>query len=129
MAINPKALSSRITILVPRLICGCYTRNVRVRQLLGAAIVAICVGVPVVEAFDRWDQTLSDGNDSEANVVLAALCVGFALSTVHTVVNRLFRFLSRRQVSPQSSTCVVWLATATLTAPNPTSSPPIALRI
>jgi hypothetical protein len=102
---------------------------VRVRQLLGAAIVAICIGVPVVEAFDRWDQTLSDGNDSEANIVLAALCVGFALSTVHTIVNRLFRFLSRRQVSPRSSTCVVWLATATLTAPIPTSSPPIALRI
>jgi len=25
---------------------------------------------------DTWDNTLSDGNDTEANVVIAALCVG-----------------------------------------------------
>ena len=60
---------------------------------MGAVIVAICIGVPAVEAFDRWDQTLADGNDTEANVVVAALCVGLALSAVHTSVNLLLRAL------------------------------------
>ena len=47
---------------------------------MSAAIVAICVLVPAIEAVDRWDQTLQDGNDTEATVVIAAVCVGFALS-------------------------------------------------
>src|SRR5262245_55534148 len=56
------------------------------RRLLGAAIVVICIGVPLVESFDTWDHTLSDGNDTEANVVVAALCVGLALSTAARIV-------------------------------------------
>jgi len=57
---------------------ACYTREVGTRRLLGAVVIAICVVVPMVEAFDTWDHTLSDGNDTEANVVIAALCVGVA---------------------------------------------------
>ena len=51
-----------------------------------AAIVAICVLVPAIEAFDGWDQTLRDGNDTEATVVIAAVCVGFALSFATTAL-------------------------------------------
>src|SRR5262245_25962970 len=58
----------------------CYTRYVGIRRLFGAAIIAICIVVPLVESLDTWDNTLSDGNDTEANVVIAALCVGMALS-------------------------------------------------
>src|SRR5262245_32129460 len=58
----------------------CYTRFVGIRRLFGAVIIAICIVVPLVESFDTWDNTLSDGNDTEANVVIAALCVGLALS-------------------------------------------------
>jgi hypothetical protein len=55
------------------------------RRLFGAAIVVICVLVPLVESFDTWDHTLADGNDTEVNVVIAALCVGLVLSTAATV--------------------------------------------
>jgi hypothetical protein len=100
-----------------------------VRRFLGAAIVAICVGVPVVEAFDRWDQTLKDGNDTEANVVVAALCVGFALSAVHTAVNRLFRLLSTSERSFPRSIAVTQAVRASAATPIPACSPPVALRL
>jgi hypothetical protein len=50
-----------------------------IRRLAAAAIVAICVGAPIVEMFDQWDHTLQDGNDTEANVALVALTVGLAI--------------------------------------------------
>src|SRR6266404_1461091 len=61
-------------------------RFVRMRQILGVILLAICVGGPIAEMFDQWDHTLQDGNDTEANVVIAALCVGLAFSAVGTVV-------------------------------------------
>jgi hypothetical protein len=56
------------------------------RRLFGAVVIAVCVVVPMVEAFDTWDHTLSDGNDTEANVVIAALCVGVALTLGTSIV-------------------------------------------
>src|SRR5215468_10475422 len=49
-----------------------------VRQFGIAAIFAVCLAAPVLEMFDRWDQTLQTGNDTEANLVVVALCVGVA---------------------------------------------------
>jgi len=49
-----------------------YARSVA-RRLFIAAIIALLVGAPIAEMFDRWDQTMKDGNDTEANVVVAAL--------------------------------------------------------
>jgi hypothetical protein len=56
-----------------------------IRRFLAAAIVAICIVVPLVESLDTWDNTLSGGNDTEANVVIAALCVGLALSAAANI--------------------------------------------
>jgi hypothetical protein len=85
------------------------------------------VGAPLVEAFDRWDDTLRDGNDTEANLVIAALCVGFALSVVGTVVAWI-RLLSSR--SNSSVACLTRAPVTRMSAPPiPTSSPPLALRI
>jgi hypothetical protein len=77
---------------------------VRARRIITALIEAICVGGPMVEAFDRWDHTLQDGNDTEADVVIVALCVGLAFSvaklrvrfSVINLTNReaLYNFLS-----------------------------------
>ena len=97
---------------------------------MGAVIVAICIGVPVVEAFDRWDQTLADGNDTEANVVVAALCVGLALSAVHTSVNLLLRALrSANGHTDARSITVTQAVRASVAQPVPTCSPPIPLRL
>ena len=97
---------------------------------MGAVIVAICIGVPAVEAFDRWDQTLADGNDTEANVVVAALCVGLALSAVHTSVNLLLRGLRSANGPTYAGSIAVSQAVRTSVAePVPTCSPPIPLRL
>jgi hypothetical protein len=97
---------------------------------MGAVIVAICIGVPAVEAFDRWDQTLADGNDTEANVVVAALCVGLALSAVHTSVNLLLRGLRSANGHTYAESIAVTQAVRTSVAePVPTCSPPIPLRL
>jgi hypothetical protein len=97
---------------------------------MGAAIVAICIGLPAVEALDRWDQTLADGNDTEADVVVAALCVGLALSAVHTSVNLLLRGLRSANRHTYARSIAVTQAVRTSVAPPvPTCSPPLALRL
>ena len=97
---------------------------------MGVVIVAICIGVPAVEAFDRWDQTLADGNDTEANVVVAALCVGLALSAVHTSVNLLLRALRSANGHIFAGSIAVTQAVRTSVAqPVPTCSPPVPLRL
>jgi len=91
-------------------------------------ILIVCLGAPLVEAFDRWDDTLHDGNDTEANFVIAALCVGLALSVAGTVVAwiraRSSRVTSRAVPSTRAPVTRVIPA-----APSPTASPPIALRV
>ena len=102
----------------------------KLRRFAVAAILAICIGGPIVEMFDQWDHTLQDGNDTEANGVIVALCIGMAVAIGTSVVIAKIRALasnSRRRerapnVVPQDATN--WLA-----APIPASSPPTPLRV
>jgi hypothetical protein len=41
-------------------------------------VLAACLGCPVIEMFDRWDNTIQTGNDTEYALVVVALCVGVA---------------------------------------------------
>ena len=110
---------------------ACYTANVSVRRLLAAAIVVICIGVPLVESFDTWDQPGQGANDTEANVVFAALCVGLALTAGTAIViargeslavDRRFRLTLPSSAGRFAAFCPA--------APRPTVSPPLtALRI
>ena len=93
-----------------------------------AAIVAICIGAPIVEMFDQWDHTLQDGNDTEANVVIAALCIGVAMA-IGTIV-----IVARiRALSSSSRGYVVMCRTVSFVlsfaSPIPTTSPPTPLRV
>ena len=99
------------------------------RRLFIAAIVAIALGAPILETFDRWDQTLQDGNDTEANAVIAALSIGaaFAIGTI-AIAGRL-RALSSTAAGPAIATRVNIRDVASLLAPVPTSSPPTVLRV
>src|SRR5262245_34445953 len=45
--------------------------NVGLPRVIGAAIVVIWISVPLIEPFDTWDHTLKDGNDTQANLVVA----------------------------------------------------------
>ena len=57
---------------------GATLRPMSARRLVATLVVTICVLVPFVEVFDTWDNTIQDGHDTEADVVVAALCVGMA---------------------------------------------------
>jgi hypothetical protein len=103
-------------------------RRVSARRFAIVAIVAICLGGPVVEMFDRWDHTLQDNNDTEANVVIAALCVGVALSVAGVVVARVRAIASDSDVHVYAS-APVRLTTAVVVPPDPASSPPTPLRV
>ncbi len=105
------------------------TLRVVARRLAIAAIIAITIVGPIVEMFDRWDQTLQDGNDTEANVVVVALCVGvtFAIGPI-VVVNRI-RALSSTSVMRVVVSHVAPREIASFLGPLPTSSPPTILRV
>src|SRR5262245_20731518 len=64
------------------------------RRLFIAAIIAISLSAPILEMFDRWDQTATDGNDTETNVVVAALCIGAAFAIGTIVIANPIRALS-----------------------------------
>ena len=77
---------------------------------LVAAILAICLGGPVVEMFDHWDHTLQDGNDTEANVVAVAICVGLAMVVGTMMANDVPMQSCMRTSSgtPSTRNTVVW---------------------
>jgi hypothetical protein len=57
----------------------------RVRSLFVALALLGCLGGPVLELFDQWDQPLQSAtDDTEANVLIVAMCVGLALITART---------------------------------------------
>jgi hypothetical protein len=95
---------------------------VGIRKLVGAAVVVICLGMPLLELFDSWDQTL--GDDTEADVVLVALCVGFALSMAATIVVTSIRSLPVNIRSAASRPSIVTLLSSALPTPHATGSPP-----
>jgi hypothetical protein len=102
---------------------------VRFRRFAVAAILAICIGGPIVEVFDQWDDTLQDGNDTEANVVIAALCIGIAVAIGTIAIVARIRALSSN-VRGYSLACrTVAFALRSFTLPIPTSSPPTPLRV
>ena len=84
----------------------------------------MCIGVPLAESFDTWDHTASDGNDTEVNVVIAALCVGLALSTVATIVITRVRSLPIDARCDLSRATFTGLTSSLLLAPSPAASPP-----
>jgi hypothetical protein len=100
-----------------------------VRRFAVAAILAICIGGPIAEMFDRWDHTLQDGNDTEANVVVAALCVGVAVAIGTAVVIARIRALASNSHRYALAPHVSLFAAVSLAAPIPASSPPAPLRI
>src|SRR5215469_10053116 len=58
------------------------------RRLFAALLFSICVGAPVLEMFDRWDDTAHDGNDTETNLVISVLCVGVGLLAATALLRR-----------------------------------------
>ena len=99
------------------------------RRLFIAAIIAITLGAPIAEIFDRWDQTVKDGNDTEVNVVVAALCIGVAFAIGTVVVASRIRALSSTSAGRVTAIRVAVRDSVSVFAPVPTSSPPTILRV
>jgi hypothetical protein len=101
-----------------------------VRRLAIAAILAVSLGAPIAELFDTWDATLPTGSDTEANLVVVALCAGvaFAIGTI-VIIDRI------RNLASSSVRRVVVLVLhapreiAAFLQPSPTVSPPPILRV
>ena len=105
-------------------------QTVRARRFAIALIVAICVGGPIVEMFDQWDHTIQDGKDTEADAVIVALCVGIGLSLAGVAVQRVRAFASQSQRIAFTKSPLVRLGLPyVIESSNPSSSPPIALRV
>ncbi len=99
-----------------------------VRRFATGIILAICIGAPILEMFDRWDHTLQDGNDTESNLVVVALCVGVAFSVAGSLFARVHASAGSRRHSVR--TLVSTLTTRlTVAAPIPNSRPPTPLRV
>jgi hypothetical protein len=100
---------------------------VSLRRFAAGVILAICVGAPVLEMFDQWDRTLQDGNDTEINLVVVALCVGVAFSVAPAIVARLRAPANSHRCfvpTPASLTTLLTFAT-----PIPNRRPPTSLRV
>ena len=106
-----------------------HCRYVALRRLAVAAILAVCIGAPIVEMFDQWDHTLQDGNDTEANVVIATLCIGVAVAIGTAVVTARIRALASNSRLYAKAPQVVSYAATWLAFPIPASSPPTPLRV
>jgi len=65
------------------------------RRWLVVAILAICLGGPIAESFDWWDQSQPAGDDTETNRVVCALSVGLAVSVAAIVVQWFASFVSQ----------------------------------
>jgi hypothetical protein len=98
------------------------------RRFATGVILAICIGAPILEMFDHWDRTLEDGNDTEINLVVVALCVGVAFSVAGALVACLPTSPNRRgrYALTAESTLTIPL---TLATPIPNSRPPTPLRV
>jgi len=100
-----------------------------VRRLAIAAILAISLGAPIAELFDSWDRTLETGNDTEANVVVAALCIGVAFAIGTLVIVSRIRSLASASVRRVVRSLSAAREIASFLTPAPTVSPPAILRV
>jgi hypothetical protein len=72
-----------------------YTAVMSARQWLVAAILAVCLGGPIAQSFDWWDQAQPAGDDTETNLVVVALSVGLAVSVAAIVAQWFASFVSQ----------------------------------
>jgi hypothetical protein len=99
-----------------------------IRRWLVVAILAVCLGGPIAESLDWWDQTQPAADDTETNLVVLALSVGLAMSVAAIVAQWFASFvspsLSRRWLSGAEAELVT-----ALPRPGHTSLPRSPLRI
>ena len=101
----------------------------RIPRIFYALVVAICVAVPLMESIDTWDDWSRDGNETEIHVVVAASCVGFALTASRQFQTTPLAELRAIHRPLETSAPFQEFASRCLALSPPTASPPLALRI
>ena len=102
----------------------------RARRLAIAVVVAICLGGPVLELFDQWDPAMPAGNDTEADAVIAALCVGIGFAYAGAVSLRIRAIANLSERVPLAPLpCLPIGVPYRIASSNPGHSPPLSLRI
>jgi hypothetical protein len=98
-----------------------------VGRLLAAILLALCIGVQVLEASGKWDRALEDTSD-EAIIVVVVLCIGAAVAKAGTLLARvrLSRIASHIVLTAMSPS--VW-PSSLLAISSSYASPPVSLRI
>jgi len=104
-------------------------RHVRVTigTFLAATLLTLCVGLQVLEATGRWDQTIQDTGD-EAVIVTVVLCIGAALVVARVARSSLFLSVIRSWIILIRDTAVGLFASRRID-PTLYASPPVSLRI
>ncbi len=98
------------------------------RKHLAGALLALCIGVQLLESSGRWDQSLRDAND-EAGIVAAVLCVGVAIAIARTLIARVRFTRSRVDIVRVHEISLLADNVLSLTLSPHSASPPAALRI
>jgi hypothetical protein len=94
-------------------------------------VLLICLGCPLLEAFDSWDHTLQTGSDTEYGLVVLALCVGVAYSFARVMFTSfVLRLVGSNVISVSAQKAFLWVPCSfTGLLFGDTSPPPLALRI
>src|SRR5215831_92141 len=101
--------------------------SARAWKLAAAFLLAVAIGVQLLEVSGRWDRTFQDAND-EAAIVAIVLCVGLALTTAATVLPRLT--VTRRRTRPPTVRFATSRRRAMVPLPDGlASTPPLPVRI
>jgi uncharacterized membrane protein YidH (DUF202 family) len=97
-----------------------------VAKLFVAALVALCIGVQVLEASGHWDRAFQDAND-EASIVAVVLCLGAALAIAGALLGRMrpSRTIARTVVAPTTPFTAATRTTCSVSC----AGPPVRLRI
>ena len=90
-------------------------------------MLALCVGVQLLEASGRWDDTVQDAND-EAGIVAIVLCIGVAIATA-TALTRLFASTCHARHTMASASIAVQIVRVPFNRPVLSLGPPVPLRV
>jgi hypothetical protein len=98
-----------------------------VGKVLAATLLALCIGVQVLEASGRWDREIKDTND-EAIILVVVLCIGAAVATARTLLARVRPSRITSHIALASTSRSLWPASR-LAISSSCASPPVSLRI
>ena len=95
--------------------------------MLAATVLALCLGLQVLEATGRWDRTIRDTGD-EAVIVSVALCIGAAITMARAAYRPVRLSAIRFHIEPaQSETLIPFFHPAL--CPAFSASPPLSLLV